>query len=99
MGVLFRSPVALAIRASNFSSSAVASLLSATTVDTVVSLSNKRVRLNTSPNETNGSPSLLTDGGKSGLLPVPLVNWNDEKQIDAVGKVRDVRHPVGSVMT
>ena len=38
-------------------------------------------------------------GGKAVLILVPLADWNYEKQISAVGKVRDVRHPVRPVMT
>jgi hypothetical protein len=30
---------------------------------------------------------------------IPLADWDYEKQIGAIGKVRDVRHPIGAVMT
>src|SRR5229473_5490106 len=36
---------------------------------------------------------------RAGLILVPLADWNHEKQIGAVGKMRDVRHPRGPVMT
>ena len=38
-------------------------------------------------------------GGKAVLILVPLADWNYEKQIGSVGKVRDVRHPVRPVVT
>jgi hypothetical protein len=47
-------------------------------------------------NARSGHRGLLS---RAGLILVPLADWNYEKQIGAVGKVRDVRHPVRPVMT